>query len=164
MLKKGLVFAGMIAVAGMVMTGCSSVNTNDAAGSSRVAMVPAVYEPVIKHTNQKVEGNAKVSVLFGIFSWGVSAYADRTNVEPTTLFGATNVVKQGAVYNACKNAKCDLLLNSKYEITTMDYFVFKTMECKVSGFPGVEVDVVKKDIPAVKEAVAEVKVAPKPLF
>lgn len=163
-MKKSLILAGIFAVAGLVMTGCSTVNTNDAAAGSKVAMVPAVYEPVIKHTNQKVEGSAKVNVLFGIFTWGVSSYADRTNIEPTVFFGAKNVVKQGAVYNACKTAKCDMLLNSKYEITTMDYFVFQTMECKVSGFPGVEVDVVKKDMPAVKDATAEVKVCPVPLF
>jgi hypothetical protein len=149
-MKKGLLFAGMIAIAGIAMTGCSSLNTNDAAAGTKVAMIPAVYEPVIKHTNVKVQGSAKLNVLFGIFTWGVSSFADRTNIEPTSFMffmDTKNMVKQGAVYNACKSAKCDMLLNSKYEITTVDYFVFKTIDCKVSGFPAVEVDIVKKEAP-----------------
>jgi len=163
-MKKSLIIAGMFAVAGLFMGGCAVTNTNDAAAASKVAIVPAVYEPVIKHSNQKVEGSAQINVLFGIFTWGTSAYADRTNIEPTFFFGPNMVAKNAAVYNACQGAKCDMLLNSKYEIRTVDYFVFKTINCKVTGFPGTEVDVIKKDIPAVKETIGELKVQPVPAF
>lgn len=161
-MKKALIVAGMFALAGVVLTGCSSINTNDAAGSTKVAIVPAVYEPVIKHSPQKVEGSAKMSVLFGIFAWGASNFADRTSLDSNVLFGPD--VKKAAVYNACKSAKCDMLLSSKYEVTTMDYFVFKTVECKVSGFPGTEVGIVKKELPASKETTTNVTVKPVPAF
>ena len=54
--------------------------------------------------------------------------------------------KAAAVYNACKAAKCDMLLSAKYELTTTDYFVYKVVNCTVTGFPGTEVGVVRKDV------------------
>ena len=176
-MKKSLVYLFAAGVLTLIATGCTSVYTNDAASDSKVAMVPAVYEPVIKHVNKKVMGSASVNVLFDIFVWGDSSFADRSNIGSVTgnaslverIFGRFIPdpllnAKRAAVYNACKASNCDLLLNSKYEITMKDYFVYKYIECTVKGFPGVEVDVVKKDINFPKQMDGKMIVEPVQLF
>lgn len=146
---------GLAGIVAMIATGCTSINTNDGASDSKQAMVPAVYEPVIKHVDQKVSGEATMHVVLSVFKWGANSFADRTVLGAAggagDIFAAffpnpVQDVKEAAVYNACKNAKCDLLLGAKYEITVTDYFVYKVLNCKVSGFPGTEVGVVKKNV------------------
>ena len=46
------------------------------------------------------------------------------------------VAKQGATYNACEAAKADVILGAKYKLDIADYFVYKTIKCKVTGYPG----------------------------
>ena len=112
---KKLYLSALAAVSAvMVMTGCTTVNNNDAANDFKAVMVPAKFESVITHKDTKVSGEAQLNVLFSVFSWGVSEF------------------------DACKKNNCDVLLNAKYEINTTDYFVFKMINCKVSGYPGVE--------------------------
>ncbi|MBS1368950.1 MAG: hypothetical protein HPZ91_03240 [Lentisphaeria bacterium] len=141
---KKLFLLAVAAIAGtVVMTGCTAVNTNDAANDFKAEIVPAKFETVINHKDTPVSGEAQLNVLFNVFSWGVSEFADRSFVGSTNnslgLFqDPQTLAKQGATYNACKNASCDVLLNAKYIVTTTDYFVFKMINCKVTGYPGTE--------------------------
>ena len=157
-MKKLWMLSGMAAGVVMIATGCTSINTNDAASDSKQAMVPAVYEPVIRHVDQKVSGSAQMHVVLTFIKWGDNAFADRTVLggmsSDSTFFSAFSGLfpnpirdaKAAAVYNACKAAKCDMLLSAKYELTTTDYFVYKVVNCTVTGFPGTEVGVVRKDV------------------
>ncbi len=150
MKKIALYFMAVVAC-GAFMTGCKSTYTNDLAADSKHAMVPAVYQLKIEHKDVKVEGSASLNVLFGMFSWGASAFADRTYLGAgdsgfvADFFpNPTKKVKEAAVYNACDANKCDLLIGTKYEIIESDYFVFKRVSCTVKGYPGNEVGVEKK--------------------
>ena len=104
-------------------------------------------QAVIEKKAAAASGEATIYSLFGIFTWGVSNFADDSFVmrENNNSFLLTidplAVAKQGAVYNACKTANSDMLLGAKYVINTNDYFVFKTINCKATGFPGVLKDV-----------------------
>ena len=111
-----------------VMTGCTSVNTSDA-GSMNV--YPQTVGPV--------------DVLFGIFAWGdTSTFADNASIfnqnSPFAFLfswipNAQNIAAKAAFYNACKKAQCDAVVASRYEIKTDDYWLFKKLDVKVSGFP-----------------------------
>ena len=140
---KKLYLSALAAVSAvMVMTGCTTVNNNDAANDFKAVMVPAKFESVITHKDTKVSGEAQLNVLFSVFSWGVSEFADRSFESSDIGIGLFPnpyaLVKQAATFDACKKNNCDVLLNAKYEINTTDYFVFKMINCKVSGYPGVE--------------------------
>ena len=155
-MKKGIVLA-VSAVVSMFFVGCSSINTSDA-GSMNV--YPATVGPVDSYRplyqvneKQRVNGQAKVNVLFGIFAWGdTSAFADNATLfAGDSIFGALfswlpnakEIAAKAAFYNACTANKCDAVVAARYEIKTDYYFVFKKMDVKIAGFPatmtGVEV-------------------------
>lgn len=143
-IMKKIVLSAVVTLA-MVLTGCTSVNTNDAARDFNATIKPAEFQTIIEAGDTKVNGEAQLNVLFGIFSWGVSEFADRAfeseydDMPVVSLFSSPlTLVKDAAAYNACNTNKCDVILNAKYHIKTTDYFVFKIYNCKVSGYPGVE--------------------------
>lgn len=135
-MKKMLVLAG---AALALMTGCISVNTNDGAIPADIT-VRKGYVADIDVAQQAATGEATVNCLFGLITWGVSNYADdafvKTGPALTLLTSANDVAKQGATYNACEAAKADYLLGAKYRLDTEDYFVFKTIKCTATGYPG----------------------------
>ena len=79
--------------------------------------------------------------MLGLITWGVTDYADEAFVSGAPAIqlapNPLTVVKQGATYNACAAAKADMLLAAKYNIKISDFFVYKKIECDVTGFPGV---------------------------
>ncbi len=147
-MKKFILFAVCFCSA-LVFTGCSSINTSDA-GSMNVypATVGPVdsYRPLYKvNEKERVSGEAKVNVLFGLFAWGdTSSFADNATLAASdSIFGAflawipnaKEIAAKAAFYNACTASKSDAVVAARYEIKTDDYFVFKKMNVKVSGFP-----------------------------
>lgn len=150
---KHLLIAAVAGFCLLSVVGCKSTNSSDA-GSMNV--YPATVGPVdnyrpIYEVNEKtpVSGSAKVSILFGIFSWGDSSkFADNASLfggSWWTLFSAKETAAKAAFYSACKQANCDAVVAARYEIETEDYFVFKTMKVNVKGFPATmkRVEVVK---------------------
>lgn len=141
---KKIVLSAIVTFA-MILTGCTSVNTNDAARDFDAIIKPAEFQTIIEAGDTKVTGEAQLNVLFGIFSWGVSEFADRAfesdydDVPVFSLFSSPmTLVKDAATYAACDHNKCDVILNAKYSIKVTDYFVYKIYNCKVYGYPGVE--------------------------
>lgn len=154
---KKITVLGLLATVTLVFTGCTSVNTSDA-GSMNVypATVGPVdsYRPLYKvNEKERVSGQAKVNVLFGLFAWGdTSAFADNATLSASdSVFGALfawlpnakEIAAKAAFYDACKTSNSDAVVAARYEIQTDDYFVFKKMNVKVTGFPatltGVEI-------------------------
>lgn len=136
-----------------LMTGCASVNTNDGAIPANIK-IHKTYTPDITVQKTAVSGDATVNCLFGLITWGVSEYADdafvKTGPSISLLKSADEVAKQGATYNACNTAKADYLLGAKYRLDTMDYFVFKTVKCTATGYPGTITGVKEVACPATK--------------
>lgn len=138
-MKKSLLIVGAAMMAAVALTGCFSVNTNDAAVKAPVCLKKQMT-PDIKVGLNKVSGEASVNCLFGFITWGVSEYADDAFVcsssMPLLIADGKTVAKQGATYKACGKSKADYILGAKYRVDTKDYFVFKQIKCKVTGFPG----------------------------
>jgi hypothetical protein len=139
-MKKQLLLAGGAIAAALAMTGCMATHTNDAASSAKVC-VGKKFDADIVAGKKAVSGTATVHNLFGVITWGVSNFADdafvsgnnglQLSVSPLT------VAKQGATYNACAANKADMLLAAKYKVDVKDFFVYKNVTAKVTGYPGV---------------------------
>ena len=154
---KKFFFLALCATAALFFAGCTSINTSDAV---RMNVYPATvgqvdsYRPLYKvNEKERVSGQAQVNVLFGLFAWGdTSAFADNATLAANDsiwsallawLPNAKEIAAKAAFYNACKSSKSDAVVAARYEIQTDDYFVFKKMNVKVTGFPatltGVEI-------------------------
>ena len=125
--------------------GCSVTNTSD---GGKMNLYPELfnpgegYRPVYEvKMEKKVSGTADVHVLFGIFTWGESKFADNGNIFGennwwTSIFpSAKQMSGMAAFYKACTQAKCDTVLAARYEIVTSDYWVYKHMNTTVTGYP-----------------------------
>lgn len=151
-MKKITMFVMAAVAMGAVLTGCKSTYNNDLAGDSKVAMAPVVFQLKTSFDDsKKIEGEATMHVLFGFFKWGVSTFAERSNLGSTPgLFFVNPIqsVKAAAVYNACKTKvgekTPDMLIGTKYEVIETDYIVYKQLNCKVSGYPAFEEGIEKK--------------------
>jgi len=137
---KKLITAAALAV---LATGCITVNKND--GGSDCLKQPIAKDIVHQKYqvgDKTVTATDKLNVLFGWIAWGSTAthYADEA---PGVFWNKSDVVKNGAYANACDAAKCDSIVGTRYTITVEDYFVFKKLNCEVTGYPakltGVEV-------------------------
>ena len=142
---KNYVIKSMV-VAAMVFTGCSSVVTSD--GATKVPLVDSSapgYTAEFKHSTARVSGSSQLNVLFGVITWGIHGYAENSDIGTFSLRPSfENFVKSAAVFNACRANSADILLGTRYTITTTNYFfVFKKIKCEISGFPAYMTGVVK---------------------
>lgn len=138
-MKKIIMMIVAVGVLTTVGTGCTSFETNRAGDQVKVHM-DVQAEPEIEAGNKMIEGSATVNCLFGIFTWGTDHQAvgiDYGGSASGFFTGASDVAKNGAAYSACTGANADLLLAARYNLTVKDYFVFKTVECQVKGYPGI---------------------------
>ncbi|MBQ9789738.1 MAG: hypothetical protein IJW31_09110 [Lentisphaeria bacterium] len=140
-MKKTLMLTLACTVCAIIFSGCRVINTNDAATAVNFDATAKVT-PQVEVADKAVTGEATVNVLFGCIAWGASSFADdafsSTSNNPLSLVASPNTLaKQAATYNACEANKADALLGAKYKIDTMDYFVFKTVKCTATGYPGV---------------------------
>lgn len=139
----------------VITTGCVNTETNRVGDQVAVNMQLNIT-PQVEIKNNKIFGQAEVHSVLGIINWGVDSEATGVNFGASAAHGAgalggaagafnafsafipngTSVAKNGAVYNACVTNKADLLLAPQYVIKTKNYFVYKVIECKVTGFPG----------------------------
>lgn len=136
--------AGVLAILG---TGCTSVETNRVGNQLQVNM-PVMVQPTIETGNQVINGSATVHSIFGIFTWGPSEQAVGVDYGVASNGGGTLsellsftaksevVARNAATYNATTSAKADIILAPQYVLTVNDYFFYKSINCKVKGFPG----------------------------
>lgn len=140
-MKKSLLLVVFAAVA-FVMTGCMSTHTNDAAAAAKFKVDTPTFTADVVAGKNTVSGEANVHCILGIITWGVSDFADDAFVNssiasllPIKIACPNTIVKQGATYNACATAKADAILAAKYKLDIADYFVYKNIKCKVTGYP-----------------------------
>jgi len=129
---KKLMTIGMLAA---IATGCVTVNKNDGGDS---AIAPNVIKDTIheKYTVGKstVTASDKINCLFGFICWGSTA-THVADLSDASGFSGTAKVKNGAYANACDAGKCDAIVGTRYTIKADDYFVFKTINAEVTGYP-----------------------------
>lgn len=144
-MKKALFFGSLCAIA-LCITGCTSINTSD--GASPIPQINSDhpgYTATFQHKDVRVEGEAQINVLFGIFAWGGDGFADNCKLSAFSFAPSPeNFAKSAAVYSTCQKNGSDTLLGTRYVLTITDYFIFKTIHCKVAGFPATMTGVVKK--------------------
>jgi len=61
------------------------------------------------------------------------------------------VARNAAAYKATTSANADIILAPQYVVTTEDYFVYKSINCKVKGYPGYIKGVKVVDCPKAKD-------------
>ena len=129
-------------------SGCVQTNSSDS-GSLNVppqTVGPVAYRPVYKVDNsKKVSAESSVKNLFWIFTWGSDdAIADNVKIfsgmdsflsKIFPFLAARETAAQAAFYKACKQSNCDSIVAARYEITFTDYFIYKKVNVKISGFP-----------------------------
>ncbi len=150
---------GFVCIIGI--TGCSTTTNSSDAGSMN--LYPQTVGPTDNYrpqysvdTQNKVSGEAKVNVLFGIFAWSdKDGVADNSSIFSSSSIlswifafipNKKNMAAQRAFYDACKNASCDTIVAARYEIVEKNYFfIFSTCNVEVKGFPATldSVEVVK---------------------
>ena len=148
-MKKSLflstIAAGMLALIG---TGCSTIEASKVGDQVSVHM-PVFVKPTVETRNTAISGSATVHSLFGIFTWGPSVQAVGINYGTTanSTGGALGellsfaskseaVARNAAAYKATTSVNADIILAPQYVVTTKDYFVYKSINCKVKGYPG----------------------------
>ena len=167
-MKKSLfVFSAIAGAASMLFTGCSTIEANKV-GEQVAVRIPVLIQPKIETNDQMISGSATVHSILGIFTWGPNAQAVGVNygVDSGVTGGALGdllsftskseiVARNAAAYEATTQAKADIILAPQYVLTTEDYFVYKSINCKVKGFPGFVKGVSVIDAP--KQTVPEAK-------
>lgn len=158
-MKKAIAMSMCAAsVLAIVGTGCTSIETNRVGNQVQVNM-PVVIQPTIETKDQVINGSATVHSILGIFSWGPNAQAIGVNygvlganggnccvvgangggllVDLLSFTSKSEIVaRNAAAYNATTSVKADIILAPQYVLTTEDYFFYKSINCKVKGFPG----------------------------
>lgn len=148
-MKKSLLMIGFIAGAvSLIGTGCSSIEASKVGDQVQVNM-PVFVTPTVETKDTVINGSATVHSILGIFSWGPNSQvvgvnyginADVTGGVLGDLLSFTSksemVARNAAAYEATTSAKADIILAPQYVLTTKDYFVYKSINCKVKGFPG----------------------------
>ena len=138
MKKQLMVLGGALAAA--LLTGCVSTHTNDGTATVKIS-VTKDYKADVVAQEKAVTGEATVHNVLGLITWGVSEFADdafvTTNGAPILQLGVNPIgaAKQGATYKACAASKADAILAAKYNMNITDYFVYKQIKCKVTGYP-----------------------------
>ena len=148
MKKTLLTFAAGVGAVAMLATGCTSIEASKVGDPVQVQM-PVKVQPKVETKNQLITGSATVHSILGIFTWGPNAQAVGVlyGTEVAVGGGALGdllsftskseiVARNAAAYNATTGAQADIILAPQYVLTTDDYFFYKSINCKVKGFPG----------------------------
>ena len=135
-----LVLCGFI-----VLTGCQSNYINQPTSLLNIK-AEAVVEPVIS-VGEKIEGIAAVTRTAFVFVHGPGKFAEGVNYGnnsykdqsvSTSIFCDTVVMaKAAAAYRACAENKADFIIFPRYVISVEDYFFYKKVIAKVSGYKGI---------------------------
>ncbi|MBS5532672.1 hypothetical protein KH017_17940 [bacterium] len=148
-MEKSFIVIGFIAGAvSLIGTGCTNIEASKVGDQVQVQM-PVLVKPTVETKDTVINGSATVHSILGIFSWGPNAQAVGVDygVNSIATGGVFDnlltytskseiVARNAAAYEATTSAKADIILAPQYVLTTKDYFVYKSINCKVKGFPG----------------------------
>lgn len=158
---KYAALAGAIVVA----AGCQSFNANKPSAPLEPRLVTNQLRADIK-VGEKISGESSINVLFKFIAFGGdSKFADGIAYDGMGSAGAaggsglaglpiplplptdpTEQVKSAAAYNALAASGGEILISPRYEISVEDYFVFKTIHVKVTGYKGTVSNIVSTNV------------------
>jgi hypothetical protein len=147
-MKKGLFIASALCGI-MILAGCQSNYINQPTSLLQIK-AEARVEPVIS-VGEKIEGTAAVTRTAFVFVHGPGKFAEGVNYGnnnyreesvSTSIFTDTVVMaKAAAAYRACAENKADFIICPRYVISVTDYFFYKEVVAKVTGYKGTLRDV-----------------------
>jgi len=163
-MKKTLFMLSLVTGAVILLgSGCTSIEASKVGDQVSVHM-PVLVKPTIETKDTLINGSATVHSIFGIFTWGPNAQAVGVDYGTATavtggalgeLLSFTSkseiVARNAAAYKATTSANADIILAPQYVVTTEDYFVYKSINCKVKGYPGYIKGVKVVDCPKAKD-------------
>lgn len=123
-----------------LLTGCASQNVSQPTlplgGSVETGLKADVK------VGETITGESSVNILFSVFKLGGDTqFADGVTYgggESGFALGLDPVAsaKSAAAYKAVKASGADVIVAPRYEVNVQDYFVYKTVNVKVTGNKG----------------------------
>lgn len=123
-----------------LLTGCASQNVSQPTAPLNGAVKTDLKADV--KVGESISGQSSVSILFNVFKLGGdSQFADGVTYggsEGGFALGLDPVAsaKSAAAYKAVTASGADLIVAPRYEVNVEDYFVYKTVNVKVTGKKG----------------------------
>ncbi|WPC06353.1 hypothetical protein SBP02_06255 [Pseudomonas benzenivorans] len=123
-----------------LLTGCASQNVSQPTAPLN-GNVKTDLKADVK-VGEPISGESSVSILFNVFKLGGdSQFADGVTYgggEGGFALGLDPVAsaKSAAAYKAVTTSGADLIVAPRYEVNVEDYFVYKTVNVKVTGKKG----------------------------
>ncbi|MBS7661457.1 hypothetical protein I0D00_05770 [Pseudomonas lalucatii] len=123
-----------------LLTGCASQNVSQPTAPLN-GNVKTDLKADVK-VGESISGESSVSILFNVFKLGGdSQFADGVTYgggEGGFALGLDPVAsaKSAAAYKAVTTSGADLIVAPRYEVNVEDYFVYKTVNVKVTGKKG----------------------------
>lgn len=123
-----------------LLTGCASQNV-----SQPTAPLNGTVDTDLKadvKVGESISGQSSVSILFNLFKLGGdSQFADGVTYGGSEGGFALSLdpvasAKSAAAYKAVTASGADLIVAPRYEVNVEDYFVYKTVNVKVTGKKG----------------------------
>lgn len=137
-MKKLVTVAALSAFA--LLTGCASQNVSQPALPLGGAVETGLKADV--KVGEVITGESSVNILFSVIKFGGDTqFADGVTYgggEGGFALGLDPVAsaKSAAAYKAVKASGADVIVAPRYEVNVQDYFVYKTVNVKVTGKKG----------------------------
>lgn len=138
-MKKLATVAAISAFA--LLTGCASQNISQPTMPLNGTVDTGLKADV--KVGETITGESSVNILFNVFKLGGDTqFADGVTYgggEGGFALGLDPVAsaKSAAAYKAVKASGADVIVAPRYEVNVQDYFVYKTVNVKVTGNKGV---------------------------
>jgi hypothetical protein len=94
---------------------------------------PSLLDVEINYSNEMAEGSAWATTILGFINLRPTSYASSAQ---NSWFGSSNSVENAAVYNILSTTNNDVLGFPLVTKKVTNYFLWKTEEASVKGFPG----------------------------
>lgn len=123
-----------------LLTGCASQNVSQPTAPLNGEVTTNLKADV--KVGETITGQSTVNILFNVFKLGGdSQFADGVTYgggEGGFALGLDPVAsaKSAAAYKAVTTSGADLIVAPRYEVNVEDYFVYKTVNVKVTGKKG----------------------------
>lgn len=137
-MKKLVTVAAISAFA--LLTGCACQNVSQPALPLGGAVETGLKADV--KVGEVITGESSVNILFSVIKFGGDTqFADGVTYgggEGGFALGLDPVAsaKSAAAYKAVKASGADVIVAPRYEVNVQDYFVYKTVNVKVTGNKG----------------------------
>lgn len=139
-MKRNIALAAAITCSAL-LAGCASQNVSQPAVPLQGTVKTDLKADV--RVGEPIHGQSSMNVLFGVIKLGKdNQYADGVvygggesgfaslGIDPVSS------AKSAAAFKAVKSAGADLIVAPRYEVDVNDYFIFKTVNVKVTGQKG----------------------------